>query len=421
MKRVLLVTHDFPPHPSPGALRSGYLAQYLPEFGWDATVVTRAAGDPPFPARIVPAGTTASTPLQGPTVPSARSKVRRALGRVRDMLIFPDYYASWIPRAVRAGMRASRERRFDAIFSTALPMSAHVAAWSISRITGVPWLADYRDAWSDNPYMEWGPVKRRLERALEQHIIKRASQVTTVSDAIAAQLSSTHRRQVVAIPNGYDPALWRDASPAPPAGFNLVYAGNLYDGKRSPQVLFQALRELSDAGHPAGNAVVHFYSANNTGLLQMAQQYGVDSQIRIHGMVPHAEVLQHQRDAAVLLILLNTDPKTEKETGSKYLEYLSARRPVLVCGPPTSVMRGIVQKCRLGWFAANVSDAKQALSSAYARFTAGDFVWTPDTSGLPTARDLARAFAECLDRVCEKRSARGTAPLHPVLEDVQIP
>lgn len=404
MKRVLLITRAFPPQPSPGALRPGYLAKYLPEFGWEVTVVTRPTG--------------ASAPVQVASVMAAPSRMRRILGRARDTLAFPDDYAAWIPVAVASGLRAMRGRRFDAILSTALPMSAHVAAWILSRASGTPWIADYRDAWSGNPYMPWGPVKASLERSFERCMIKSAARVTTISDGLAKQLAETHCREVMAIPNGYDPAEWPEAEPAPPSAFSLIYTGNLYDGKRSPETLFRALRELRDEGNAAGEAIVHFYSANNIGLSAMAQRYGIETQIRLHGLAPRADVLQHQRDSAVLLILLNTDPKTKDETGSKFLEYLGARRPMLVCGPPESIMRAMVESCRLGWFASDAPQVKQALCTAYARFTAGEAAWHADTATLPTARDLARGFASQLDSVSAPTSGEWRRSAAAELESV---
>lgn len=398
MKRVLLITYSFPPQASAGALRPGYLGRYLPEYGWEVSVVTRASAVPPFSVPLFPAGKASVAQRQDPSV-SNRPLLRRALGKTRDTLAFPDELVGWIPMAVRAGMQAVRSRHFDAVLSTALPMSAHVAAWYLSKRTGLPWIADYRDAWSGNPYMPWGPLKSFAERTFEQFLIRHAAAVTTVSEPIAKQLERVHSRTATAIPNGYDEADWQDCALPVPQSFDLIYAGNLYDGKRSPEMLFQALRELQEVHHPAGGASVHFYTVNNIGLHEAAQRHGVSSQIFIHGFVPRPEVLRRQREAAVLLILLNADPRTENETGSKYLEYLGARRPMLVCGSSGSVMRSIVSSSGLGWYAATVEEAKRALIAAYGRFAGGQYEWTADLASIPTARDLARRFAQQLETV----------------------
>src|SRR5579872_4606829 len=49
MKRVLLIAYVFPPDASPGAQRPGFIAKYLPQFGWDAAPLTRSLDAPAPP------------------------------------------------------------------------------------------------------------------------------------------------------------------------------------------------------------------------------------------------------------------------------------------------------------------------------------------------------------------------------------
>jgi hypothetical protein len=110
-----------------------------------------------------------------------------------------------------------------------------------------------------------------------------------------------------------------------------------------------------------------------------------------------------------LLIFLSMDPATSNETGSKFLEYLGARRAMIVFGPADSVMRETVARNRLGWFASNLQDAIHAVKSAYERYANGEYEVTSDASTLLAARDLARAFAYRLDGACEASSATTVA------------
>jgi hypothetical protein len=171
----------------------------------------------------------------------------------------------------------------------------------------------------------------------------------------------------------------------------------MYDGKRSPELLFEALRVLRDRGEPAGDARVHFYGPNSEFVRDVARRYGLAESVVCHGTIPRCEALLSQRAAAALLIFLNMDPATGNEMGSKYLEYLGARRPILAFGPPNSVMRGFTHEHRLGWFAASVDEATNALREAHERFVAGDFELPVDPVAFPSARELAQRFARVLD------------------------
>jgi hypothetical protein len=115
--------------------------------------------------------------------------------------------------------------------------------------------------------------------------------------------------------------------------------------------------------------------------------------------------MRAQSASAALLLFLSMNPATANETGSKYLEYLGARRAMLVFGPSNSVMRNTVERNRLGWFASNVEDAIDAVKSAYERYANGQYDFTGDPSSLLSARDLARAFAYRLDNASQTASA----------------
>ena len=405
MKRVLLIAHVFPPQPSPGALRPGYLARYLPQFGWEATVLTQSAGTPPFPARVVSTGS-ATSPFEARLRErvTARSgdpysPLRRTLRAVKEAVLFPDATAPWIRPARRLGMQLLREERYDAIFSTAHPPSVHAVAAYLSARSGLPWLADYRDPWAGNAYLKRGPIRTFLERAYERRLLRRAAAVTTISRPIAEQIGTFHGgRAVEVIPNAYDPAEWEAVPHVDPARFDLCYTGSMYDGKRSPDLLFAAIAQLRRERDGCANAArVHFYGPNSDNVAQSAAQYGVTLQIRQHGVVPRPQAMRAQRSAAALLIFLNMDPATASEMGSKFLEYLGARRPIIAFGPANSVMRDVIRRYRLGWFASDVDEAKAALRAAHDRFASGAYELTVDSRAFPTATELARRFALQLD------------------------
>ena len=387
MKRLLLVAHTFPPAPSPGALRPGYLVRYLPEFGWNVTTIKATDGAAPFSADVIRA--------HGPVA----AAIDALPFRVRDAVLFPDAAASWMLQAYRKGLKALRAERFDAILSTAHPPSVHVVASMLAWRTGLPWIADFRDAWAGNPYLKRGPLRRRLEYAAERALLRRASAIAAISDPIAQTLRRVHGRPVAVIPNGFDPSEWDAFPDVMPDAFELVFTGSMHDGKRTPDLLFEAIRDLAAQGDPAGlEARVAFYGPSNERAVEAAARYGIADRVRSAGVVSRPEAMAAQRKAAALLIFLSMDAATHTEMGSKYLEYAGARRPILAFGPEQSVMRAFLHERGLGWFASNAEQARDGLRQAFARFRSDARL--SEVPALPTARDLARGFAALLDEAC---------------------
>ena len=176
-RRLLLLCYFYPPLAGGGVHRVLGFTRWLPEHGWDCTVVCagpedywvrdetlegripprdrgdpraggqralrlaqaearlgRAAGPGPAAARAGPAG--------APAWSSA------ACARSPDWLLLPDSYAGWAaPRAARRGRAARARGTSSAVLSTSPPDSVHLAALPLARRFGLPWVADFRDPW----------------------------------------------------------------------------------------------------------------------------------------------------------------------------------------------------------------------------------------------------------------------------------
>lgn len=419
MRRLLLVAYHFPPEPSAGALRPSYLAKYLPDFGWDVTVLTRGPLDRsgvPFKtieARVLGEGFEQS--VRGAMNGGSGSRTggvspfRRVLRWIKTTLYFPDRLAGWIPHAILQALKSTATEHYDAVMSTAMPASVHVVGATVAALRGLPWIADYRDPWTGNKYAGWGFVQRHLQRALELFLLRRAGAITTISPPISALLGSIHGRQVTVIPNAADPDDWNGLESSVPERFSLCYTGSMYDGYRTPELLFEALASLRSSGDPAGDAIVDCYGPNSDHVGELARVYGIESIVRQHGTVPRREALAAQRRASDLLVFLNMDESTSHELGSKIFEYAGAQRPVLAFGPTGSVMREYLAQRGMGWFAGNLAEAVTALREAHGRFTSGQRTLQLPPGAVFTARDLAKAFAKVLDAAVNSPASSASA------------
>jgi len=403
MRNALLLSYYFPPEPEAGALRAGYLKKYLSELGWNVDVVSRElAGCDSTPDvlrvrdRLSPAK--GRTVEASPSIPKRRP-ASNVLRKSAGFLCFPDRQVGWLPAATSAATRLIGRTRYHALLSTGPPHSAHLAAALLSKRFRIPWIADYRDLWTGNPYqnaVRSGPLSALVERAVMRH----ASSISTVAPALEETLKRLlPAASIHVIPNGPDIAPEAPIEHSAPAAFNICYTGLLYNGKRCPDPLFAAIRQLRDRQHAAGRLVtIDFYGPDEAYTLDRAQAFGVADCVNARGVIPREEVVRRQRQAAVLLILLNMDPRTAGEFGSKIFEYISARRPILAIGPAHSVLRSLLRESGIGLFAANAGACADALAQLYERYQSGQHEFAPNPQWKPfDARQMARAFAGLLD------------------------
>ncbi|CAM5468676.1 hypothetical protein RLIN73S_06233 [Rhodanobacter lindaniclasticus] len=156
-KSVLMIAFHFPPAAmSSGHLRTLGFARHLPTSGWKPIVLSARALAYPR-----------SMPVADGLIPKD-CQVERAFaldvsrhlaiaGKYPGFLAQPDRWASWWPAAVASGLRLIRRHHVKAIWSTYPIMTAHCVAHTLSRLTRLPWIADFRDPVSTsvepgNPY-----------------------------------------------------------------------------------------------------------------------------------------------------------------------------------------------------------------------------------------------------------------------------
>ena len=422
MRNVLLIAYYFPPQPKAGALRPSYLAANLPAFGWRPTVLTVAfPGERPPGLRVVPVRPMGDRDPAGATPDRERStpaRRRSALERrlrefVRSIVFFPDDQVAWLWPARAQAVRLCRAERFDAVLSTAPPISAHFVARAAATACRLPWVADYRDLWAGpaGPYFdrEFGPMRRAVSYAAERWLLKPAAALTAPTQGHRDGLSEYFGRpDAEMIPNATDLSIWERISAPEPTEFRFCYAGKLYPRLRTPDVVFSAIAKLRAAGDEAGSAArFDFYGEDPAMVDESARRFGIADAVSIHGEVPREAALTAQRASAVLLLLLNTAGDVDRieiaNPGSKILEYAGARRPVLAVGSPGNAMEATMRSTELGLFASDDESCARAIRSLYADFRAGRL--EPAGAGkwrAFTPSDLAARFAQTLDRVAAR-------------------
>lgn len=399
-RRVLILAYHYPPEPTSGAQRMAFLARYLPEFGWEPTVITRTVrGNGHSSPSVIRVGCPFATTwvASNKDAESITSSPLSGLKRtVKHVVFFPDRAASWIPHAVAAAKRAYRENPFDAIISSALPGSAHIAASILARKLNLPWVADYRDLWSGNPYADEPPWREKILAALEKRTLRRVDGLTTITEDLAASLAAMHGRSVAAIPNGFDISEWDDVPFCTPDVFRIVHAGSLYDCRRDPEQLFSQLGALRWEGL-IPELRIDFYGPSPGNLLERARRHGIEDSVRYHGVIEREDVKREERSASLLLIIQNSDPNTASEYGSKVFEYQAAGPNVLALGPEKSVLRSYIAQNEMGWFAHSDGEIREALLSAYRLHLERRTVRPNAHAAKNSAKTIAQRFASLLD------------------------
>lgn len=370
VQRVLFVSYAFPPTGGVGVHRVSKFVKYLPEFGWECSVLTVANPSAPLRdesmCRDIPASTIirrARTWEPGYAIKQAvsasgdakksnpiRRAVKSCLRRVSNFVLQPDPQILWRPAALKAGLQLLNDAAHQVIVATGPPFSSLMLGATLSRRSGVPLILDYRDEWGiSNAYWEnkgQGRLANLLQQRMQRNAIRAADVLLATTPSSAAALRELaancgHQARATHIYNGFDPDDFvtdetsPEASPPDNGGrYRLTCVGTLWNlnpigplvtaierlARSSPQLL--STLELVVAGRR---------TAEQEAALDRLK--GLPCQLTRHPFVSHSEACRLMRTADGLL-LLNADlPETHRIINAKTFEYMAAQRPMFVLAP----------------------------------------------------------------------------------------
>ena len=383
--KVLLVTMYFPPAGGGGVQRPLKIATHLPALGIETHVL--APDDPKWLHRddeLVPPtqafvhrarylGPKARLPseelhgLEGGEKLLAQAKLayRRAL--------LPDASVTWMPTAVPAAIRIVRNEGIDAVITTSPPYSMNLIGASVKRLTGIPWVADLRDAVLGNADRRFDKTSvRAKEKTLEsvvKLIARSADGVVAVSDPIADEVRRFDPSgEVRVIPNGCDFDDFAGLEYQAGERFRITHTGSFF-GQRNPRAFLSALAStgLEDV---VARFVGDFRSADH----EWVETIGLGDRLELLPYVPHRRALELQRDSeANLLLLPEAAGRGRVVPSGKIFEYLAAERPILAAVPPDGAAAELVRETGAGIVVAPDDERglREALLGLHARWRAG--------------------------------------------------
>lgn len=355
-RRLLLVAAEFPPRGGGGVIRVTKLVKYLTRLGWQITVV---CSDEPIGATEDPTlldevpGSVRVIRLRGPLRSAGsvargaveRAQTRRGGGRLWDLarsasraFAVPDRWIGWSLRVGR--LTAAEIGEPDVIVSSGPPHSAHLAARTLARRFGVPFVVDLRDDWAGNPlFASRAPWRDPIDRRLERRTLRRTAGIVVVSgsarDMYARRYAQIARR-IHVIPNGFDPedmppGIGEHAPPARGEPVRFLHAGSLRYRQRDPGPFFEAFGRVARTDP---TLVLHLLGSVSPSNVDRARAAIPRQNLSIDGFVSHDEALRRMAEADVLVVISSLAEAGAGTMTGKIFECLALMRPILLISPP---------------------------------------------------------------------------------------
>ena len=441
MKRVLVITYYWPPTGGSGVQRWVKFAKYLPSEGWQPVIYTpenpeqlavdhSLEADIPEGTEIIKTRITEPYELYkkflrrsghskeavevNPVNAQNKSFAQKAAMWVRGNLFRPDPRCLWIRPSVKFLKKYLEEHPVDLIVSTGPPQSMHMIGRLLSRETGLPWIADFRDPWTKIFYFKHLSMTKATERwhqKMERKVLDEASAVVAVSPLVQQEFQSMTRTPVELITNGYDECDFPDmkdtgATGGPDKDFVITHTG-LFAADGNPTLLWDVLSEMCAEDSAFKKALkIRLVGKTDTQILEAITESGLEENLTDLGYQPHSTAIEEQRKASILILPLRKEPEYKAVLPGKLFEYLASGRPVLGIGQPDGAMSMILNKTNTGvvvdW--EDKISMKKYIDDCWKAHLDGNLTINDGEISAFTRRNLTRQMAELFDKVTERTS-----------------
>lgn len=410
--------------------------KYLREFGWEPVVFT--AKDAAYPvideslAKDIPEGVKVlkgdiwepyelykrftnrdkkervySGFMTGTEKPSF---TQRASVWIRGNFFIPDARAFWRRPSVRMLADWLENNAVDAIISSGPPHTTHLIARDLKRKTGIPWLADFRDPWTNIDFYDqlmltgWAD---RKHRKLEQTVIQEADGMLTVSWSWAEDFRRLGRKNIEVVTNGFDEADFREEEVASDPEFVICHIGSLNQDRNS-QPLWETLADLANEDPAFRKSLrLRFIGKTDEIVFTQLEELGLSPNVDRIDYIPHSEITSALSRARILLLLTNDTPNVMGVIPGKLFEYMAARRPILAVGAKDGDAARILKETTAGTMCEfqNKASMRTALLDLFNDFLLGKSPKGGDLVAIKkfTRKEAAGSIAEALHKIVENR------------------
>ena len=334
-----MIAYQYPPEgSSSGVLRTLKFSKYLPINSWIPHVLTlKESFYPVKDVNLLKEIPPEAVVHRTFALDSGRHLAIR--GRYPALLAIPDRFVSWIPFGVAKGLQVARSADVNVLYSTSPPPTTHLIAASIKALTGLPWVADFRDPWiEEGLHPRPGTIRYRFEKKLERFVVHGVDRLIVTTSYLRREFLSRYpelRKEKVHVNcNGYDEADFQELEYSKQnSHFEIIHAGLVTPEFRDPFPLLKAVSSLiADGELQYDETRVRFLGGGSYLLSERfkkdVERLRLEGVVRVDGRVPHQEALQSLGRAAVLLLLQASDD-TRSLIPAKAFEYLRIGRPIL--------------------------------------------------------------------------------------------
>jgi glycosyltransferase involved in cell wall biosynthesis len=434
LRKVLIITYYWPPSGGAGVQRWLKFAKYLRGTGWEPVIYTPENGEMPvidasLEKDIPPGLTVIKQPIWEPynsykkfigqkkeekintgflTENKKPKRAEKIAVWIRGNFFIPDARKFWVKPSIKFLSSYLKDNPVDVIVSTGPPHSMHLIAMGLKEQLQIPWLADFRDPWTNidfYPELMLTAASDKTHHRLEKEVLSKADVILSIGKSMSdefVQLLGKEESKFHVISNGYDTEdLDSSGRTELDKKFTLAHIGTLVKS-RNPEVLWKVLSVLvkEDPGF-ASDLEIKLVGKVDVNVMQSIERNHLLPFLNKIDYLPHSDVIRVQQQSQVLLLLVNNTKNAAGILTGKFFEYLSAQRPILCIGPEQGEIADIFEETQCGRISGFTEELalRKNIREYYTAYKGGMLVSASKNIGKYSRKELTRELAMIFDEM----------------------
>jgi len=414
---LLLISYPFPPIPYGGTYRALRLCKkFVDQYDIDCHVLTlKIYKDIPNDFELLKKIPDAVSIYRVPIIDPWRKyqviktkfihrtwfkAVNKIFSFCLRFITFPDHMLLWIPFAVLKARRVIRKHKIQTILVSSPPDSSQLIGLILKKWFKIRWIADFRDPIYGNVAQVNMITPSNLLDKLHKNLLAKYDRLIAMNADILISNTATHAKQlqqnygcsnIKIIRNSYDPSDYTNITKDKFPILTIAHVGSIY-GKRNPDVLFAAIKQLADEYAPDLLRIqIIFIGLGGNVVRENINRYNIEKYVKIIGQLPHQKALEYMCRSHLLLLIKATGKWSYGQIPGKFFEYIGSHNPVLCIGPQKSEVADLIRDNKLGYVVENdFSKMVSVLSKVYEQYL------TTGTTPALTERQVAMFSSETM-------------------------
>ena len=296
---------------------------------------------------------------------------RKFIYTLRELFLFPDARRFLINPSYKFLKNYFRKHDLNHLITTGPPHSMHLAGMKLKKDSGIKWIADFRDPWSN---FFQNKLLNELDSTIKKHVkaeadvLKNSDGVFTTSESLKSKFSIKNKNSYY-IPSGYE----KEIESTYHNKFRIIYAGSMKE-IQNPKNLWLALHDLIKSDEKFKDLLEIVLVGNIERRVINSSEFKKIRDRKILSYMSKKDLDDEISKSHLQVVCSVNYPDSDDIVPGKFFHYLSSKKNILGISSKGSDLEKIINETKSGmsFDYDNYEDLKNYIYKCYQVFLKGE-------------------------------------------------